>query len=649
MRTITEQQRRAYRSAGGRDHIRVIINNASEPVIWTNLDGSDLISSVEWGESVDDPGQTATIQLAWRLDDDNASPYQTGSRWTGNLELRRRVLIQVATLPSDQPVTSGDWVTVFDGQIDSFNLASYPATITCRDRIVAQLMDRWIEQDTTYADPTTSIQNVMQSIMTAHAGSPAQTLNVAASPGFNINPYNQEPMPIFQALQELVFLIGWDLRPRWVSAFNEFRLTLSEPDRTTTTTQHTIFADEIFDYTDAGISIDDVRNVVRVVYTDGTLTQGGQLVTKEVVRSDSASITKYGRRWFELTEGSSSQIDTQGEAEALADAVLADLAEPRLSCSLDVPLWWPVEIGDYYLLEADAQRWGADQQLAVIGYRHVVDSSGAAITSLTLTGKPRSGHRQWLEREGRSGVAPNTSSATPKTPATPGGASFPGLACVMAPWPSASQEQMIEIHRGSTFNFTPSDATLVQLQRARRFCDPVPPSPPGQGDYYRIRYVDALGNAGAASASIQVRADYIPPTYLLPALRGVVQVRKTSTQSISSGGDVKITWQEEDQDPGGLWDAVDHQYRCPRTGVYDWDLDMLLQGDAVTGATIKIKDDLGATIFDSGTIAISDPVTYRQRRLLTLTADRVYFVTGSRATGTLEVRTSKLILLSTLA
>lgn len=634
MRTLTPAQEAAWRSAGSVAHLRVRIAGVDGLADWTDLiGGQGWIESATWGEGDDQPGQDGTITAVWRRYHDNASPFvEAGQRLEGALLTGARVLIDVAVMPDDITPGAADWQTVFDAQIDQIGLDYPVAQITLRDRIIAQLQDRWIEEDRVYGSPEgRPLEHVIQDLLDDWAGSPAQALLVPTTPSFLITPYNASAGPLLDAIAQLGDVIGWQVRPRWAAGSGAFLLALTEPDRDATTPVFTFLPSEILSWGAVGISIEDVRNAIEVLYTDGTKDAGGQLVVKRAYAEDLASQAKYGRRWFSLTEGSSSQINTQAEAEALAEAILSDLAEPSVQAAIDVPLCWWLELGDLVRIPGDGERFGTNQDLAIVGIRHTINAIEQPKTTLQLYGKPRAGRRNWMEREARPGVAPGTTSRTPATPLPPDVRSLPNAVEVLARWPGTQGFQAIEFHRSTIPNFTPSATTLMQRGLERQCVDER--GAEDQTTYYKVVVVDQHGNRSAASAQSIGSLSWTPPARLAKALSALVMLRRqTSDQTVSTSG--TVLQMSEILDPQGVWAAASFWYIPPATGIYRLTVDFSVSFDGTAAYEIYLeRDSDSAKVWATGArTAVTEQV--RDSTLVELTAGEKYTFQLDRNAGT---------------
>lgn len=530
MRTQTTAQALAYSSASQRQKIKLEIKDDSGAwQEWTDLYEQDRVVSIDWGEDVDSPGQDASISLFWRYYYDNASPYVSGTRISGYLALGRELKIHVAVVPQDVSVGSGDWIEVFHGKIDTLDLANEPGTITARDVIMAQLADRWVEDETVYGDNggTLDIEDVIQDLLDDWTDG-SITLEVPTGTSFAIVEYKQQRMPVLQAIQDLVALIGWDIRPKWHAASSSWRLTLYEPDRSTTTSMAS-FSPEIWHDVDrASIDFSRIRNVVEVTYVNGT-DDSGDVSTSTVTATDSASVTKYGRRWMEVVEGTTSQIDTSGEATALATAIVTDLAEPELDFGVSVPLWPWAEVNDYYTFEADGRRFGADQKLAIQGYRHTFTAEQFR-TAFVASGQPKAGVVNWLEREARPGQADNKKDLAPVALAVPTITETALAVLLELGWPRDGDWDLIEVHRSTTSSFTPSASTLIGTARGTRFIDR--DADPDTDYYYRTIVKNKSGLRSAASSETAAKSpNFVERTDLGVKLRQGVRLELSADQT----------------------------------------------------------------------------------------------------------------------
>ena len=344
----------------------------------------------------------------------------------------------------------------------------------------------------------TLVENVIQQIINDGLGAGAVTLFTPVSPAWAIRSYAQQRQSVLDAIKDLANQIGWSLRYRWDAGTSAFRLTLYDPGRSTTTPARTFAPSEIVDVSACRVEITEIRNVVQVIYPDSTdVDPKGYAIRKTVVVSDSASITKYGRRFMEISEGDASNLNTSAEATTLANAALSDLKDPGAEYAVEVPLFPWVQLGDLLRFAADGRHFTANQDLAVVQVDHTIDDTTAA-TKITTRGKPASGLDRWLDLDGRANspedihsLVLNTSGETFVATLTP----TVGGQHAQADLGAASQaafQQWFEVHASKTSGFTPSKQTLkasgANLHAPLTDLEP--------GERYYVKHVPFTFNAG---------------------------------------------------------------------------------------------------------------------------------------------------------
>jgi len=168
-------------------------------------------------------------------------------------------------------------------------------------------------------------------------------------------------------------------------------LTCPHRDRVTSNVDFTFTPSTYYDITQASLSQSRMRNFVRVHYNEYFIKDGETKTTNRnfIEVSDPSSISKYGRRTVRVggDEGSLALIDSKIEAERFGRAILKDLRNIDLVQDVDMPFFWPVEVGDYYKFESNGDHYDSDQHLAVHSFRHTI-SDGEATTSMTCRSKP---------------------------------------------------------------------------------------------------------------------------------------------------------------------------------------------------------------------------------------------------------------------
>ncbi len=344
---------------------------------------------------------------------------------------------------------------------------------------------------------------VMQAILNDN-GLSAVTLVTPVSPSWQIKPYLQSRQAVFDAIREIANTIGWDVRYRWYPDLASFSLVFFEPDRTKTTPDITLDADDYVAVGSFKRDLEQVRNAVRVVYNDSAARDPAGFPKRKVLEvSDATSITKYGRRFMEIAEDSTSQIDTSTEATTLANNALADLKEPLVAMGADAYLLPHVEVGDLVRFAGNNVHMTADQDLACIEVRHSLQGDGSGgytcRTALTCAGKPSIAQRRWLDksagdtRYGRAEIH-RLQDVLSTTPLVLSKADIVGGQMLTLSADAAKDAVSLEAewHLSDSASFTPSASTLYGITHGRAFS--VPDLTPGQT--YYAKAVPRGRNAG---------------------------------------------------------------------------------------------------------------------------------------------------------
>ncbi|MEX1103549.1 MAG: biotin/lipoyl-containing protein, partial [Dehalococcoidia bacterium] len=384
--------------------VRVLVDStgSSDFVDLTDHMGVDWVESAQWGETIDSPGQDASVVLRRSTFNVSLAPLVENSRanqqplytYVPFITANRAIKIDVAILPPDTEPVTADWVSAFIGVIDVVEFGGDDTMeIKARNNIGA-LVDAFIEDQTPYGSTAgTAIQSVIDDILVDYGGS--VTLYTPSSPSFNILLYDQAKEPVHSAIKKLADMIGWDVRYKWDNGTSAWRLTLSGPTRSGADVDYTFAAEQIIAVKLAAVDRTNVRNAIKISYRDAS--DGRR---KTITRTDATSITKYGRRWMELQEDDTSQINSSSEANAMGDAILADLKEPSLVASFDVGCFPFVQLWDYYTFPANGKHYDAAQSLAVAGYSHRY-TKDESTTTLQARGQPAGAFERWLGKDSR--------------------------------------------------------------------------------------------------------------------------------------------------------------------------------------------------------------------------------------------------------
>lgn len=397
MRTITGLERTRLSNDHANFYLRVEVKDGAGTYRDLTAEGGvNYIDSVTWSASIDQPVMTGTVTMKREHRTLSLAPLVAtsplnliGALYAPLLDVGRSIRISTAvTLPGVAPLT-GDWKEVFLGVITDIDFSSDPMSLTIAD-LGSVLLDTQIELAQTYGDAGgIPVETVMQSILDDNVGAGIITLYTPVSPTWNILPYEQATGGLLDALRALAIQIGWDVRYMY-DASNVFRLTFFNPDRAKTTADATIGPSEYLSVQRLSISNADVRNVVKVNYQDKVSLNIGSAIA-----SDSGSILEFQRRYMEIGEGSSSNIDTQAEAQAMADAAVSDLSQPLADQVIEQFYFWPVAVGDLLGYTANGVHYTDDQKFGVIAYTHTL-ALNTHRTSIAVRGHVAGAYRQWL-------------------------------------------------------------------------------------------------------------------------------------------------------------------------------------------------------------------------------------------------------------
>lgn len=415
----------AYAAAHRASHAKVEVYSTVESA-WIDLSaraGYDWIRSVEIRESVDDATAKATVELFpfAGQGDVSCSPFVNGGLFNfasgvyvayGQLLLPyKKIRISLAVTATDAAPATGDYVLSFTGRIASVEVSDKAVTLQCEDHF-ADLQSLFVETtEVTYArnaGVNDALEDVIQALLDDWDNGLGVTLwsvngtlmtpfNAGDSPAWNLLPTKSDRIPVADAIRRLVDMIGWDIRYRYLSAASDRVLVLSEPDRAKAAADATFAMSQILDFR-ATMSLGAIRNAVVVGYYAGVKTirksYPADPASAPTTADGTTSVTNFGRRYFELNEEASSEIDTATEATAMAQAIEKDLALPDAQVSLTVPLYPHLELQDGVGITGDNLLISTRTILGVDAIIHRVDASGGQ-TSLLLRGKPAS-RRNWV-------------------------------------------------------------------------------------------------------------------------------------------------------------------------------------------------------------------------------------------------------------
>jgi hypothetical protein len=522
VRTLSADQQAVIAAPGGyAAHVRVRIYDGSAWQDLTALWGHDWLDGVDYGADREEPVSQATVSLKRDIGMLSLSPLRSDSPINASGALVREgrlFVVEVATIALLASPASGDWQEVFRGEIDDVDAASEQMSFTGRDYGGARLQDTTIEVERTYGSAGgVALQTIIQSILTDN-GLGAFTLQTPVSPSWSLKPWVQKKEQVAEALSVLTTLIGWEVRYRWHAPAAGFALVLQSPDRTKTAADWTIGADTYEEVGTSRTGRADVRNAWQIVYSDkADLDAKGTPKRKTVARTDATSIAAYGRRWAEIAEASSSVIDTQAEAERMADAALADTKDVLYELQLAGPLTWWLELNDLVEVPANLAQFSAVQKLAVASIQHSL-SDGEGRSTITLKGKPSLGVGHWLGLEtGKGDLEEPAVLAGPEAPTAPVVSPVVGgVRVAFTPPLRGIPPAEYELHLGDTSGFTPSNATVAAVSDSTVF--ELAHLVPGASKWAKIVPRSEDGTPGTASAAFACAAGQAQAAHLEDAV-----------------------------------------------------------------------------------------------------------------------------------
>ena len=556
MRSWNTLEERAYDSNSPKIAVRVQVRDSSGTLQdWTNLNGRNIVTAIEWGDNLNQNGASGMLRFNWRpADADNLSPYFGTGRYAGFIDVVRDVVVSIKIFPPTADPSLYSWIEVFRANVDDVDLKDHPGTLPLRDLVLAELMDQFITENKAYGadDGTVDVDDVAQALI-ADFDKESNTLEIPVANPFQVKRYVQQKMPILRAIIDLYIQSGWDVRPIWNTVAGEFRLTAYEPDRAIVAPMHTIPIEAIEKFSQFSISSANIRNWVKVYYGASANVDAygnDQRSVVERLRSTSpahdstgtpvanSSIDKYKWRFMSFSEGATSLIQTQTDAENFADFALDDLADPTFLGSVELKyLFWPVEINDFYTFEADQHRFSGNQDFAVTGYKHMIDfGSGQHRTTLSLQGKPSVGREQWFRRASFPGGNAPVDEVAPDTPNVDIRLTPLGVTATIDVTGVPDYDQVLWFV-GPTSEFTPSSANLRQASRSREYTHSTRTGL--VREWLKVQLRDKTGNISATAGPFSLVGKKTESAQASRPLQAKTSVGLYSDQTLSVGfGDV---------------------------------------------------------------------------------------------------------------
>lgn len=469
----------------------------------SSLFGYDFLAGVEWGNGNDRDAADATLTLARDvynyslayLHENSPLNLDSGGSYSPLLQLKRTVLIEVATIPSG--MTPQDWhfVPDFEGVIEDVEWGSEQITVHCRD-FAQDLEQTFIKDEEKLSGPLVDVVTdiIVNNTPTGGYKNGPHEVYEPVDSAWTLVEYTQARMPVLDAITDKADQRGAALRYKWDSDRVRARLTLSTPERTSPTVDHTFTDADYLPKTSIATKLADIYTEIEVEYEDSTTTDSDGNKTRASYTASSTG--DFGERWGGVSNAWN--INNATEAQVLAERWLADLGQ-KITDTTEHRFFRCVELGDYYTFEADGTRFTTDQSIAVVGYRHRAGADGKMHTVLELRGKPSTRFRRMLNRITRPGVASDLPPGGPDTPTLNNGFAAVRSAEIYLDAPAGAGKEAwdyAEIHSSSGPTFTPSESTLDSIVRGNRVT--ILDLDPDDTRYYKAKFRDRYRKASSA-------------------------------------------------------------------------------------------------------------------------------------------------------
>lgn len=407
-----------------------------EAIELTDFRGQDWVQSVEVSDNIDATCSTAKLNifrnvfnnsLAPEMDasplnlfDDNVpspgylerpnpgAPGPDDLTVSAALDNWRLVEIFAARVPMGATPASYEWQSIFKGRIDKFDWASDVIQVTLRDQ-AGVLEDMTIENEgISYAAPApgTALVTAVNAMIAAEW----KALNPAAAPVL-VAPYPPATMLIdpwevqFQSFMDQVLplsdMIGWSLKYKWNPFTLAWEWTLFDPHRLRESVDGVFEPEDVLQYQTMQQDITSVRNVVRIGYED----DNGAIRAKTRFEHDlppysQTSMQQYGRRFISISEKTTTQINNDAEATAMADAILYDLLIPYADKAVTMKCFFEIEVGDRYSFLANGVHYDSTFTGSVVSVSHRFSQDQKATTVVQLRGRPASAWKRHIDKGG---------------------------------------------------------------------------------------------------------------------------------------------------------------------------------------------------------------------------------------------------------
>lgn len=570
----------------------------------TRLEGYNFVEKVSWGRDIDDQVETASVTLLRNVYGFSLAQLMSGSKLNvdaGGVLLRymRQLKIEWAILPHGSTPSEMDWHLGHHGfQLRPGN-AKETNEVESHD-LFRVLQNTWVKPNRSTSPPTdfrygseagspleVELQKIIddQEPASGYKGG-RPSLRVDASPAWMLHEWWTPPTKNVAAeLEERAGQIGWLCQYRWDDHRKAFRLTLYEPDRAKTwkSGDPSFPPGTVLDYRDLDEDGESVRTRCEVEFGDALTTDPTSTISRSsVMEVDEDAEAEFGEHYCRIGLESTTQIRTAADALRLAKAVVADLGTPKIHAVVEVVFSPHIEIGDVVRFHADDVHFDADQDFAVMGYRHEIGPDGAKTTLTLRRGKPAGRVWRWFDLFDCIGHTGGKGLSPPRAPSDITVADLIGGGRVGWRFPTNELNRAyLEtlIHVGDSPDYEASPSTLHDIVRGRSGL-------PLDLDVDHVNWVglqhrDRMGNLTGLSPRFPVRPrlthQRIPRFSVSGHAAGLV-----------AGG--PLTFAGVDYDPSGLVSSSVVTVR--RRGLWQMDAALALHLSSTAGA-LALEVDRG--------------------------------------------------------
>lgn len=381
-------------------------------------------------------------------------------------------------------------------------------------------------ESATAAAGTVNMETVLAQMLNDSAVSGLGALSVPTPSLLIMNAWTQARGAVMEALTTVARLIGAKVTWRWDNTSSTFKPTLWLPDRAKTTPDITLTPSEVLEVSALDLDVATIRNDFGLIFSDTTAFSSDGKTYPRVFASDESagSVTRYGRRYMEIEEDETSQIDTPAEAATMLAAAKSDLALPTAEHAAQIVFTPWLQVGDLVRFTANGIHYNADQDLALVAVEHTVttdEEGGQEFTTTVQTrGKPSAGAMLWLSAEAKPGGADTHDLQIPFGANLSAAQIAGGIRVVLDDvlrrthkWDGA------EIHASESSGFTPSSSTLQAITRSGQF--EIQGLKPGATYYVKAvprGMNDSRPVFGEPTPEVSVQAGYAVPRLLMPGV-----------------------------------------------------------------------------------------------------------------------------------